>query len=156
MTTWVETLEEADTDMAVGITLEQVAAPGATPITPNQTPEQQFCDNYAKLGVGNISQKDRNTIAILGLIYELAHAGGANYKTIHKQLVQDAMVFTGGISMFNEAVARAANDWNSGNNADATLSTDVPTLLAQGPHIQNQPEQTQERIIAFLRAQLRT
>lgn len=142
--------------MAVGITLTQNTAPGATPITPNATSAKTFADNYAKLSQGNISMQDRNTIAILGMIYELANAGGANYKSNIAGLIQDGQVYTGGISNLDECTARAVNAWNAGNVADATLSTDVPTLLGLGRAIADLPAQRQERIIAFLRAQLRT
>ncbi len=141
---------------AFGITLVTVAAPGATPITNNGTSEGLFCDNYAKLGVGNISDQDRNAVAILGLIYKLNNAGGANYKSNHAGLIQDALVYTGGIMQFNYVVARAENDWNTGVVADATLSTDLPTLLKEARDIADLPAERQERIIAFLRAQMRT
>jgi hypothetical protein len=142
--------------MAVGISLAQVAAPGATPITPNGTAEKIWLDNFAKLGVPNISQQDRNSIAILGLIYKLNNAGGANYKSNHAGLIQDAQVFSGGVSMLDPETARAVNDWNSGNVADGTLSTDVPTLLKEARDISQIPASRQEKIIAFLRAQMRT
>jgi len=138
------------------ITLATIAAPGATPIVNNGTSEQTFCDDYAKLDVGNISDRDRNTIAILGLIYKLNNAGGANYKSAHASLIQDAAVYTSGISIFNHVTARAVNNWNSGVVADATLSADVPTLLKEGRDIANLAADQQERIISFLRAQMRT
>lgn len=140
---------------AYGITLASVAAPGATPISPNATAAQGFQANYAKLDVPNISDRDRLTIAILGLIYELNAAGGANYKTNHAGLIQDSVVFSGGISNLNQKTAEAANDWNAGVVADATLSTDVPTLLAEGRDLDNLSELQLERVLAFLRAQLR-
>ncbi len=140
----------------MAITIEQVAAPGATPISGNASSSKAFDNNYAKLGVGNISDQDRNAVAILGLIYKLNNAGGANYKSAHAALIQDANVYTRGISMFNFCTARAANDWNTGNVADATLSTDLPTLLKEARDIADLPAETQERLIAFLRAQCRT
>jgi hypothetical protein len=50
----------------------------------------------------------------------------------------------------------AALDWNTGNVADVTLSTDVPTLMKEGRDLDDLPVQTLDRIIAFLRAQMRT
>ncbi len=140
--------------MAVGITIETIAAPGATPISPNASSQKSFDNDYAKLGVGNISNRDRKTISILGLIYELNAAGGANYKTNHAGLIQDSTVYTGGISMFNLCTAMAATDWNGGVAADATLSTDVPTLLNEGRDLDNKSEDELDRMIAFLRCQL--
>lgn len=136
--------------------LATVAAPGATPIANNGTAEQTWEDNYAKLGVGNISDQDRNAIAILGLIYKLNNAGGANYKSNHAGLVQDAAVFTTDMQPFDYMTARAINDWNTGVVADATLSTDVPTLLNEARDLSQYSAERQERIIAFLRAQMRT
>lgn len=140
---------------AYGITLELVAAPGATPITPNAAAAKGFHNNYFKLAVPSLSNRDRKTISILGLIYELANAGGANYKTNHAGLRQDAVVFNGGIPKIDRIAADAANDWNAGFVADATLSTDVPTLIAAGPKIDATDEYTLDLIIIFLRAQLR-
>jgi hypothetical protein len=142
--------------MAVGITLDQIAAPGATPITPNATSAKTFANDYAKVNVPNLSSQDRKTLAILGLIYKLNNAGGANYKTNHAGLIQDATVYTGGISQFSLEAAMAALDWNTGNVADVTLSTDVPTLMKEGRDLDDLPVQTLDRIIAFLRAQMRT
>lgn len=142
--------------MAVGITLTQNTAPGATPVTRNSTSAITFASNYYKLDEPNLDVQDRKTIDILGLIYKLNNAGGANYKTNHAGLIQDAAVYTGGISIFNLATADAANDWNTGNVADAALSTDVPTLIKEGRDLNQLPEDTLDRIIAFLRAQMRT
>jgi hypothetical protein len=142
--------------MAVGITLEQIAAPGATPIAANATSAKSFANDYYKLVNQNISTRDRKTIDILGLIYKLNNAGGANYKSNHAGLIQDATVYTGGISRFDLCVAMAALDWNTGNVADGTLSTDIPTLTKEGRDLDNLAEEQLDRIIAFLRAQMRT
>lgn len=142
--------------MAVGITLDQIAAPGATPIAVNATSATTFASDYYKLAVPNISTRDRMTIRILGLIYKLNNAGGANYKSNHAGLMQDAVVYTRGISQFDLDTAMAALDWNTGNVADATLSTDVPTLLKEGRDLDNKSEEELSQIIAFLRAQMRT
>ena len=141
--------------MAVGISLETIAAPGATPIAYNAASAKSFAANYYKLVNQNISTQDRKTLSILGLIYELNNAGGANYKTNHKGLIQDATVYTGAISNLDLATAMAALDWNAGDVADATLSNDVPTLLNEGRDIDELSELQLDRIIVFLRAQLR-
>ena len=140
---------------AYGITLATVAAPGATPITPNATAAQGFQANYYKLFVPGLSNRDRKTISALGLIYELNNAGGANYKSNHAGLIQDSAVFSGGMSILDKTAADAANDWNAGVVADATLSTDVPTLLKEGRDLDDLSELELDRILTFLRAQLR-
>jgi len=136
--------------------LEQIAAPGATPIAGNATSSKSFANDYFKLVNQNISTRDRKTIDILGLIYKLNNAGGANYKSNHAGLITDSLVYTRGIERFDLCVAMAALDWNTGNVADATLSTDIPTLTKEGRDLDNLAEEQLDRIIAFLRAQCRT
>jgi hypothetical protein len=140
--------------MATSITVETIAAPGATPVTRNATSQKSFVNDYYKLAVPNLSTRDRKTISILGLIYELTAAGGANYKSNHAGLIQDSTVYTGGISLFSLCTAMAATDWNGGRAADATLSNDLPTLMKEGRDLDNKSEDELDRIIAFLRCQL--
>jgi hypothetical protein len=140
--------------MPVGINLANIVAPGSTPIARNAASQITFDADYYKLAVPNISTRDRKAISIIGLIYELAAGGIVNYKLQHKLLRQDAAVYTGGISMFDLATGMAATDWNGGRNADATLSTDIPTLLQDGRGFADQSEDELDRIIVFLRAQL--
>ncbi len=135
-------------------TLESIAAPGATPIANNAASSKSFANDYFKLAVPNLSTRDRKTIWILGLIYELTHAGGANYKTNHAGLIQDAQVYSGGISLFDLVVALSADAWSAGRAADATLSNDLGALLQAGNDLKQLAEEQQDRIIAFLRAQL--
>lgn len=138
----------------MGQTLDLIPVPGATPIANNSTSAKTFASDYFKLSVPNLSTRDRKTIWILGLIYELAHNGGANYKTNHKQLQQDAQVYTSGIMQFDLIAGSAADAWSAGNTADATLTNSIPGLLALAPAISQQAEDQLDRIIVFLRAQL--
>lgn len=140
------------------IALQQFAAPGATPVGNNTTSEGLWFNNYYKLGDPNINNTGANTVAILGLIYKLAAAGGTNYKLNHAGLIQDTWVYLNSmvLRMMDFNTARAVNDWNSGNVADGTLSTDPQALFKEGRDFFALPEDTQERILAFLRAQLRS
>jgi len=138
----------------MAITLETIAAPGATPIANNAASAKSFANDYSKLINRNISSQDRKMISITGLIYELAAAGGTNYKSNHAGLRQDATVYTGGIPMIDLEVAMAALEWNAGRAADATLSADVPALIASGPKLDASPVDALDRIIIFLRAKL--
>ena len=140
----------------MSISLEQIAAPGATPIANSSASKTSFANDYFKVADGNLANKDRKLIQILGLIYKLANAGGANYKANHMGLFQDASVYFSGISNLDLNTAMCVLDWNSGNVADATLPTDIPTLLAAGPKLEARAEPQLDRIIAFLRAQMRT
>jgi hypothetical protein len=138
----------------MAIVIETIAAPGATPIARDAASQKSFVNDYYKLAVPDLSTRDRKTISILGLIYELTAAGGANYKSNHAGLIQDSTVYTGGISLFSLCTAMAATDWNGGKAADATLSTDISTLLGEGRDLDNKSEDELDRMIAFLRAQL--
>lgn len=138
----------------MAITLETIAAPGATPIANNAASAKSFANNYFKLAVPNISTRDRKTILILGMVYTLA-ATGANYKTNHAGLIQDATVYTGGISAeFDIWAALASTTASAANTLTATFSLDVPTLLKEGRDLDNLAEGELDRIIAFMAAQL--
>lgn len=137
----------------MAITLESVAAPGATPIANNAASAKSFANNYYKLAVPNLSTQDRKTIMILGMVHVLA-ATGANYKSNHAGLIQDAQVYTGGIPMLDVFTALTATTWSAGKATDATFSADVPTLLGEGRDIADLPEDKLDRIISFLAAQL--
>jgi hypothetical protein len=143
--------------MAGSITLENIAAVGSTPVVFNSASAKSFANNYAKLGAPNLSANDRLQIRVIALVYELAQAGGVNYKNNASGLIQDAQVYTGGISMLDPDVAAAATDFNGGQALDATLPSDVQTLLAATvPRLLNAvTEDSMQRMIAFLRAQLR-
>lgn len=141
--------------MPAAITLEQIAAPGATPITFNAASSKSFFNDYFKLNQDNISTRERKAISALGLIYELAAAGGANYKSNHAGLIQDSRVYTGGQPLLDLTTAMAALEWNAGNVADATLSTDLPTLTKEARDLHALAELELDRILVLLRAQLR-
>ena len=137
------------------ITLETIAAPGATPIAVNGASAQSFANDYWKLGPDGVSaSRDRKTISILGLIYELNTVRGINYKAAHKNLIQDSTVWTKGLSMFDIVRAMAAVDWSNGKAADATLSNSIPALLNEGRDFAQLSDDELDRIIAFLNAQL--
>lgn len=137
--------------MAVGITLEAIAAPGASPIAHNASSAKSFANDYAKSAPPNLSTRDRLTIGIIGMIHALA---SPNYQNNHAGLMQDATVYTGGISQFDFWTAFAGLAWSAGKTVDASLSADVPTLLKEGRDLQNKSEDELLRIIAFLAAQL--
>jgi|ERR1044071_7973975 hypothetical protein len=140
--------------MAVGITIEVIAAPGATPIAQNAASAKAFADDYYKCNHPNLSMRQRMTLAIIGLIHTVS---AANYKSNHAGLIQDSLVFTKGISQkFDLFSALAGIDVTNGHAVDATQSLDVPTLLAEGRDLENKSEDELNRIYVFLRAQLLT
>lgn len=138
----------------MAITLETIAAPGATPIVANATSQKAFDNNYYKLGEPNIDMIKTKAIMIDAMIYVLAAAAGANYKNNHAGLRQDAAVYTGGISRLDPWIALTATSVSAAHVADATFSYDLDTLMVETRDLTVLPELTLDRIIAFLGAQL--
>ena len=126
--------------------------PSGFPVTRQQN--TQFVNDYMTLAVPNLSARDRKTIRILGLIYELNNVKSVDYRTNIKQLASDAAAYTNGISNFDLDVAEAAIQWSNGYNKDTTLTTDVNAMLAKNPDLQARPEQELDRMIALLEIRL--
>lgn len=140
--------------MAVGITITAIPAPGATPIAQNAASAKAFSGDYFICNHPNLSMRQRMTLAIIGLIHTVS---AANYKSNHAGLIQDAAVWTKGISAkFDLFSALAGIDLTNGHAVDATQSLDVPTLLKEGRDLENYSEEELMRVYAFLRAQLLT
>lgn len=140
--------------MAVGITIETIAAPGATPIAVRAASAKSMADDYYKCNEPNLTMRQRMTLAIIGLVHTVT---AANYKANHKGLIQDALVWTQGISEeFDLFSALAGIDLTNGHAVDNTQSLDIPTLLNEGRDLENLAEDQLTRIYAFLRAQLLT
>lgn len=137
----------------MAITLQTIAAPGATPIGKRTASQIAFDNSYYKLAAGTVAAQDRKAVMILAMVYILALTG-ANYKANHAGLIQDAAVYTGGISNFDIFAAFAATSASAANTADGAFSLDLPTLLKEARDIVDLPEQTQDRLIGFLAAQL--
>ncbi len=135
-------------------TLESIAQPGATtPIATQTASEKSFCNDYYKINAPNISMRERMALAIICLLRSVT----PNYKTNHAGLIQDAKVYTGGISsVFDEFSALVGPLWTVAKVADATLSSDVPTLLGEARDLSNLSEDQLMRIYIFLRCQLLT
>lgn len=138
--------------MAVGITLDVIAKPGASPIAVKATSSKEFSGDYYKCDEPNISMREAMTLAIVGLTHVVT---SPDYRTNHKGLIQDAAVYTGGISQeFNLFSALAGIDATNGKAVDAAQSLDIPTLLKEGRDLANLSEDELKRIYIFLRAQL--
>lgn len=137
----------------MAITLQTVAAPGATPITPNATSAKYFANNYAKLSAPNISMRERKAVIVLAMVYVLASTG-ADYRSNHRGLIQDTQVYTGGISHFDVFAALAATSVGAANTIDPTFSLNLETILKDGKDITQLSDETLDRIIGFLGAQL--
>ena len=130
---------------------------------PKLTDNKTLAANMSALT--NLGATDLKAIQIEGLAHKLYGAGGDDYRAgtashNHAQLIQDATSFMGGISIVsgetseNLALAQAALDWGAGYVEDATLSTDVSTLLGISRDFRALPEETLNRIILFLKYRL--
>ena len=140
--------------MAIPITFEAIAAPGVTPIAVKAASSKSFANDYYKANAPNISMRERMTLAIIGLIHTVTVS---NYKANHAGLIQDAAVYTGGISaQFDLFSALAGIDWTNGHAVDGTTSANIPTLLQEGRDLIPLSEDHLLRIYVFLRAQLLT
>lgn len=130
----------------MAITLTLITAPPATPVTRNSTQQKSFDSDYYILNAPNISTRERLAIAIVGI----THAQNL-YKTTHAALIQDAMVYFGGISeKFDVPSGLAGVDWSYGQNVDINFSTDVPTIVKEARDLAQLPEDQLWRIWAFL------
>jgi hypothetical protein len=136
------------------IRLGTITAPGATPIANNATSAKTFANDYQVLFGACPSIKERKSIAILGLIYYLQHAGGANYAANHKGLIQDAQVYSGAISNFDLVTADAVCSFNAGRTAaSSNPTTSIPDMLAEAQDLKQLSPEQLDRIITFLRVQ---
>lgn len=136
----------------MAITLENVASPGVSPIGNNTASAAAFAANYFKLAVPNLSNRDRRTIFVLGMVYLVASL--VDYRNNHHGLIQDAAVYTKGISQFDIFSAMGALIASAAHATDPTFSFDVPTLLKEGRDLDNLSEEELDRIITLLFAQL--
>lgn len=80
--------------------------------------------------VDNLSRKELRSIAILGLILACKQQGDTDYSNNHAQLKIDANAFWNQFGMMDWEKVRAVICWQLGKSADASLSTDVNSLLA--------------------------
>ena len=98
------------------------------------------------------------SITILGMIYSLASVGGQpNYKNNHAGAIQAGLTYMGGITNLDDVgiskqiwLILAVLSWHAGVSADATLSSDVNTLLKEARDFISLPEETLTRIYLTL------
>lgn len=104
----------------------------------------------------DLGRSQIKTVGIIGMIHALAQLG-ADYRTNHAQLIQDATTFMGGISLVDDngatktvVILQAVVAWGAGYVGDATTPTDVNDLLAEGRDLIALAEETLNRIYFFL------
>lgn len=121
-----------------------------SPIAYNSASQKAFDDGYLKLAT--LSQAERNTIAILGMIYAIAALPFTDYTLNHKQLIQDAQVYTHGLSLVGVGAdpGLAYACWNRGRGQTANISSSIPTLLQEGRDFLALPEELQQRCLLTL------
>lgn len=130
----------------MAITLTSQTAP-TSPVTPRSAAQVIFDDNYAKLAA--LPAKQRLVVALLGMIH--AVSGKVNYRTAHRQCIEDATVFLAGIETPIDLWAvLAAFSWTMGKTVDATLSATIDDLLAEALHFNEQSEEELIREFLFV------
>ena len=103
----------------------------------------------------NLGRADLLAVAIIGFVH--AVSGTRDYRTNHRQLIQDAEVFMDGISNTQaNNISRqmllvfAAMAWDLGYQVDVGLTTDVATILNEVRDLRSLPEETLGRIMLFM------
>lgn len=111
-------------------------------------------DMAALDGLGSASLK---AIQIVCLIIVNNAAGDTNYTNNHTQLISDANVMFGGISIiddtdasYNLKLIQTVLVWALAKDTVAATTGDVDTLLNTGRDFRTLPEETLNRIILFL------
>lgn len=135
----------------MAITLETISSVGSTPIPNNSASSVSFAADYAKSAPPNLSTRQRLTIAIVSLTHGFTTP---DYTANHAGLIQDAAVYTKGISQFDWATSFVGLCWTLGKSQDAALSDNVDDLLAEGRDFENLSEEELWRILATIFAQL--
>lgn len=131
----------------MAITLELITSPQTTPIVANAAGTQPFVNDYYKAAQGSLSAQQRKAIIIVALTHAVT---GIDYRTAHAALIQDAEVWTRGLSNFDFFTAMTGPFWTYGKSVDAATSADIPTLLNEGRDFANLAEQDQDKIITLL------
>jgi hypothetical protein len=112
--------------------------------------------------IANLSNRDVLAFSVYAKIYQLAAAGGANYKASHAQLRTDATNFLGqDMGLLNDprngdysCRIQAVIDWNAAYLVDNTITTDVWTISAGLKGLRETPEPTLLMFYFYLRYQL--
>lgn len=134
-------------------TLTALVAPTTSPIKQGSTNVKTLIGDWAALN--NLDDRMLKCIAILGRVHELYLS--LDYRTNHKQLIQDAMVFFSGIPNMNDRnyiQFQAAIDWNAGLIGDVGIGTSVLALVKEARDIANLSEDELNRILLLLRMQM--
>lgn len=135
----------------MAITLETIASVGSTPIPNNSASSVSFAADYFKSAVPNLTTRQRLAISIVALTHGFTTP---DYTANHAGLIQDAAVYTKGISQFDWATSFVGLCWTLGKSQDATLSDDVDVLLAEARDLENLSEEELWRVLATVFAQL--
>lgn len=106
----------------------------------------------------DLARLQLKAITILSMIYSLAAVGGKpNYKNNHAGAIQAGLTYMGGITNLDDVgiskqiwLILATLSWHAGVSADATLSSDVNTLLKEARDFISLPEETLTRIYLTL------
>lgn len=105
----------------------------------------------------DLGRADLKAIAVVALTYAVNTAGDTDYRANHAALRRDAGILFGGTSniddngsSFTVLLIQTVLAWQVAFDGDATLSTDVNTLLNLARDLRSLPEETLNRILFFL------
>lgn len=137
----------------MAVTFETIPAVPASPLPNSSSAVTAFVNNYTKIGM-QLGTRWRRVLSVLGLIHELNIVRSIDYRTKHPQLLQDAMKFSGALPLLDMPTAMAALDLSNGRLADAAQAMELGALQSEGRDLAELPEETLDRIIVLLEAQL--
>lgn len=115
-----------------------------------------FAADYAKLAT--LSPRELKTFRVVCLMYYLQTV--TDYRLIHGRLISDSISFTRGLSNFQIDVGLSVADWAASLAqllsllSPAAAASDITGIIALGSDFRTLPEQTLDRMIVFMRAQL--
>ena len=99
-------------------------------------------------------------MSVIALIYELHSKGGTDYRTNHKQLkidtsaLMNAIPAPGNLEISRWNRIQAVIEWNTAFGLDATLTTNVNTIIVTMAGQRETPEYTLMQEYFFLRYKL--
>lgn len=108
--------------------------------------------------IANFNNQEVLALSIVALTYVLAHAGGVDYRSNHPQLNTDAQTFMGAFSWVANRrpgdlldKMDAVIDWNRAFDLDATITTNINTIITAMKRFQDHSDGDLRMHIIYLR-----
>lgn len=138
----------------MAITFETIALPGATPVANNSASAQSFANNYAKLKAPGVSTRERKAFIVLALMWILGETESPDYRGNNAGVIQDAAVYTKGISHFDPWAAMCAIFLSQAYTIKGSFPMTMDGLVSDSRDFINLSEDELDRIVTLLSAQL--